>query len=73
MKAADLEEELDRWKRWCVDARMSRDALKLENEKLRGKVQVLFDAICSADAVLDCQKGELARDILVRAKFAANT
>jgi len=54
-------------------ARLMNDALKVENEKLRGKVKTLFDAICSADAVLDYQKAELARDILTRAKLAANS
>lgn len=48
------------------------DALKRENEKLHARIKTLFDAICSADAVLDYQKAELARDILVRAKLAAN-
>lgn len=54
-------------------SRLMTDALKRENEKLHAKVKMLFDAICSADALLDYQKAELARDILVRAKLAANT
>jgi len=70
---ADLAEAIDdAIARRSMDVCMMRDALQRENEKLRGKVKTLFDAICSADAVLDYQKAELARDILVRAKLAAN-
>lgn len=52
---------------------LMRDALKRENDELHRKVRALFYAACSAAEALESQKTELARDILSRAKLAANT
>lgn len=67
------ETEVERLKRWHQEATLYRDALKLENEKLKRKVERMFYWACKASVALDNQDHEHAVDAINRAKFAANS
>jgi hypothetical protein len=61
-----LQDELGRWRTWCTDAQLMRDAYSRENDQLRAKLRRAHDMTCNAHAACDAKQADKARDILRR-------
>jgi hypothetical protein len=61
-----LQDELERLKRWHMDASQMRDAYSRELDQLRAKLRRAHEMTCNAHAAYDAQKADKAQDILRR-------
>jgi hypothetical protein len=61
-----LQDELERLRRWHMDASQMRDAYGRENDQLRAKLTRAHEMICNAHAACDAKRADKAQDILKR-------